>query len=48
MVRKEDRIVDDLSEEEYEDYQKHPENWEDVTNNTHDYYRELTGADDDE
>lgn len=48
MARREDRIVDDLSEEEYEDYDKHPENWEDVTDNTIDYYRGLTGADDDE
>lgn len=28
------RTVDDLSEQEYEDYQIHPEAWEDVTYNT--------------
>lgn len=42
------RIVDDLSEEEYADYENNPENWEDVINNTVDYYRETMGIDDDE
>lgn len=35
------RIVDDLSEEEYEDYEKNPEKYEDVTRNTLDYYEGL-------
>lgn len=48
MVRKNDRTVDDLSDEEYEDYEKNPENWGDVTNNTIDYYRGIMGIDDDE
>lgn len=30
-----DRTVLDLSEEEYEDYVNHPENWEEVTENSH-------------
>ena len=30
----EDRTIWDLSEEEYEDYEKNPEDWEEVTENT--------------
>lgn len=33
-MAKDDRTIFDLSEEEYEDYEKHPENWEDVTDNS--------------
>lgn len=29
-----DRTIFDLSEEEYEDYEKNPENYEEVTDNT--------------
>ncbi len=29
-----DKTIFDLSEEEYEDYELHPENWEQVTENT--------------
>ena len=36
------RTVDDLSDEEYEDYEKHPENYEDVSSNTLDMYNDLT------
>ncbi len=42
------RIHDDLTDKEYEDYEKHPENWENVTNNTIDYYRDCMGIEDDE
>lgn len=48
MARKDDRMVDDLSDEEYEDYERNPENWEEVTNNTIDFYREAMGIDNDE
>lgn len=48
MRQREDRMVEDLTEEEYKDYEKHPENWEEVTNNAIDYYRETMGIDDDE
>lgn len=48
MAHMADRIVDDLTDEEYKDYVNHPENWEEVTDNTYDYYRELTGVNDDE
>ena len=30
-MAKDERTIFDLSEEEYEDYEKHPENYEDVT-----------------
>lgn len=33
-MSKDERTIFDLSEEEYEDYEKHPENWEDVTDNS--------------
>ena len=33
-MAKDERTIFDLSEEEYEDYTKHPENWEDVTDNS--------------
>lgn len=39
---RDERTVDDLSEEEYEDYQNYPEKYEDVTRNTIDLYDELT------
>lgn len=42
-----DRTIFDLSEEEYEDYEKHPEDWEDVTNNTIDDGWDLTHPDSD-
>lgn len=38
---KDKRTVDDLSEEEYEDYEKNPEKYEDVTQNTIDLYRGM-------
>ena len=46
---RDDRTVDDLSEEEFEDYEKHPDKYEDVTRNTIDLYNDLThpnGCDD--
>ena len=33
-MAKDERTIFDLSEEEYEDYEKHPENWENVTDNS--------------
>ena len=33
-MAKDERTTFDLNEDEYEDYEKHPENWEDVTNNS--------------
>ena len=36
------RTVDDLSDEEYEDYTNNPDNYEDVTQNTYDLYDDLT------
>lgn len=33
---KDDRTIFDLSEEEYEDYEQHSENYVDVTENTND------------
>lgn len=33
-MAKDTRTIFDLSDEEYEDYEKHPENWEDVTDNS--------------
>ncbi|WP_290051048.1 hypothetical protein [uncultured Muribaculum sp.] len=36
------RTVDDLSEEEYEDYEKNPDKYQDVTENTIDLYNDLT------
>lgn len=35
------RTLYDLSEEELEDYEMHPENWEDVTNNTNEYILDM-------
>lgn len=42
-MRREDRTVDDLSEEEYEDYQNNPDDpkWQQVTDNTNDMYRNM-------
>ena len=34
MVR-DDRTVFDLDDDEYRDYEEHPENWEDVTENSY-------------
>lgn len=39
---RDDRTVDDLSEEEYEDYEMNPDKYEDVTQNTIFLYNELT------
>lgn len=39
---RDERTVDDLSDEEYEDYEKYPEKYEDVTQNTLDLYNDLT------
>lgn len=36
------RTVDDLSDEEYEDYTNNPDKYEDVTQNTYDLYDDLT------
>ena len=33
-MAKDERTIFDLSEDEYEDYEKHPKNWEDVTDNS--------------
>ena len=33
-MAKDERTIFDLNEDEYEDYEKHPENWEGVTNNS--------------
>lgn len=33
-MAKDNRTIFDLSEEEYEDYEKNPEKWEDVTDNS--------------
>lgn len=33
-MAKDNRTIFDLDDEEYEDYEKHPENWEDVTDNS--------------
>lgn len=43
IMRREDRTVDDLSEEEYEDYQNNPDDpkWQQVTDNTNDMYRNM-------
>ena len=35
------RTLDDLSDEEFEDYEKNPENLEQVTENTNTMYREM-------
>ncbi|MCM1489771.1 MAG: hypothetical protein NC095_02950 [Muribaculum sp.] len=48
MAIKDDRMVDDLTDEEYEDFERNPENWEDVIDNTNEYYRDMMGIDDDE
>ena len=39
---RDNRTVDDLSEEEYEDYEENPDKYEDVTQNTIDLFDELT------
>lgn len=31
---RDDRTIFDLSDEEYEDYEQHPEDWEKVTDNS--------------
>lgn len=41
------RTIFDLSEEEYEDYEEHPENWEEVTDNTIEDGRNLMYPDPD-
>ena len=33
-MTKDERTIFDLSEKEYEAYEKHPENWDDVTDNS--------------
>lgn len=33
-MARDERTIFDLSDEEYEDYEAHPENWEDVTDNS--------------
>lgn len=48
MKKSDNRIVDDLSEEEYNDYEQNPENWEEVTSNTNEYYSDLMGINDNE
>lgn len=45
-----DRTILDLSEEEYEDYEQHPEDWEEVTDNTNEDALDMLypdGMDDD-
>lgn len=44
----EDRTLDDLSDEEYEDYQNNPEDYEDVTENTNEMYNETMSSDDED
>lgn len=47
---KEDRTIFDLSDEEFEDYENHPEDWEQVTENTDQDALEMmfpNGMDDD-
>lgn len=38
---RDNRTVDDLSEEEYEDYENNPDKYQDVTENTIDLYDDL-------
>ena len=33
-IMSDDRTIFDLSDEEYEDYEQHPEDWEEVTDNS--------------
>ena len=47
---KEDRTIFDLSDEDFEDYENHPEDWEQVTENTDQDALEMmfpNGMDDD-
>ncbi len=48
-MRRDQRTVDDLSEEEYDDYQKNPDNpiWQQVTENTIKYAKEMMFPDED-
>ena len=34
-MARDERTVFDLDEDEYNDYEEHPENWEDVTENSY-------------
>ena len=38
---RDDRILDDLSEEELDDYERNPEKYGDVIENTNNHYRET-------
>lgn len=40
-MAKETRTVDDFSDDEYQDYEEHPEKYEDVTDNTNDMYEDM-------
>lgn len=46
-MAKDDRTVFDLSKEEYEDNGKHPEKWEQVTENSNEYGNNLMYPDSD-
>lgn len=39
---RDNRTVDDLTDEEYEDYENNPDKYEDVTDNTIDLYNDLS------
>lgn len=41
------RTVDDLSDEEYEDYQNNPDAWQDVTDNTEEDALDMMYSDED-
>lgn len=47
---KDNRTIDDLDDEEYEDYVQNPDKYEDITDNTNELYRDMmfpNGEDDD-
>lgn len=35
------KTVDDLSDEEYENYERNPDKYEDITANTYDMYEDI-------
>jgi len=44
---RDERTVFDLDEDEYNDYEEHPENWEDVTENSYEDGYDLMYPDED-
>ena len=46
-MARDDRTVFDLDDDEYEDYQEHPENWEDVTENSYEDAYDMMYPDED-